>query len=126
MATSNQVLAQLGIQIKNEWIVFNKIDCAIDPVLTRHDAKSISNTFINATQMSAQSIIIKKIDDYVSQFKKTMTFVIPYNKMKIVDVLHRQATVLSTETNDNGITVHCQIGAVLAAKIMTELHEHPE
>lgn len=124
MATSNQVLDQLGIQIKNELVVFNKIDCATDPVLTRHDAKSISNTFINATQMSAQSTIIKKIDDYVSQFKKTMTFTIPYNKMKILDVLHRQATVLSTENNDEGITVHCQIGSVLAAKVMTELHEN--
>ncbi len=122
MSTSHDVLSQLNININNEIILFNKIDLAEDPTLTKHQCKEISNLFISATQKSTKSRLITIIEKNLTKFKTEMTFTIPYNKMSIYNILHEKSNILSTENTQDGIIIKCQINKILGAKIMTQLH----
>ena len=122
MSTSHNVLSQLDININNEIILFNKIDLAEDPVLTKHQCKDVSNLFISATQKSTKDRLITIIENNLTKFKTEMTFIIPYHKMSIYNLLHEKSNILSTENTQDGITIKCQINKILGAKIMTQLH----
>ena len=53
MNTLYEVLKKLNIKLKNEIIIFNKIDMATDPVLTKHDCKSVSPILFQPIKMKA-------------------------------------------------------------------------
>ncbi|MGA0241977.1 MAG: GTPase HflX [Candidatus Marinamargulisbacteria bacterium] len=122
MKTSHDVLQQLDIQLKNELIIFNKIDCAKDPVLTKHDCGEISTLFINAKQKDTRDVLIREIENNLHQFRTTMTFTIPFNKMSIYNILHKKSAILSTQNTQDGIIITCKINRILGSKIMSDLH----
>lgn len=121
MNTSHDVLKQIDIKIKNEVIVFNKIDLAIDPILTKYQCKEISNIFISALQKDNRNKLIEVIESNLEKFKTTMSFVIPFNKMEIYSLLHEKSHIISNEQLENGIKIKCEINKVLGAKIMNQL-----
>lgn len=123
MNTSYEVLNQLNIKIKNEQIIFNKIDLSIDPVITRHECKDLSKIFISANQPSSKSTIIRLIEEKIAQFKATMTFTIPFNRMNIYSLLHKKSRIITTEHLDTGIKIVCEINEILGTKIMAQLHK---
>ncbi len=126
MTTSHEVLKMLNIKLKNELIIFNKIDMANDPVLTKHDCKEISTFFISANQRKSQLKVLTLIEKNLMKFKSVMTFTIPFNKMNIHSLLHEKSRIIDTETLDNGIKITCEINEILGAKIMTELHKEQQ
>tara|TARA_A100001015_G_C15040198_1_gene739115 strand:+ start:3423 stop:4670 length:1248 start_codon:yes stop_codon:yes gene_type:complete len=123
MTTSHNVLKMLNITLKNELIIFNKIDMSIDTVLTKHDCKSVSPIFISANNKKHRTKVMTIIEENLNQFKTTMTFVIPFNKMNIYSILHEKSNIIRTENIDNGLKVVCEINEILGSKIMTQLHK---
>tara|TARA_Y100001935_G_C17308704_1_gene514174 strand:- start:2761 stop:4008 length:1248 start_codon:yes stop_codon:yes gene_type:complete len=123
MKTSHEVLNQLDIKIKNEQIIFNKIDLSKDPVLTKHECKDISPIFISAKQSSTKSTIIHLIEKKIAQFKAIMTFSIPFDRMNIYSLLHEKSRIITTEHLDSGIKIVCEINEILGTKIMAQLHK---
>ncbi len=121
MNTSHEVLNQINIKIKNELIIFNKIDLAIDPILTKYDCKKISDIFISALEPSNKEKLITIIEENLTKYKTTMTFTIPFNKMDIYSLLHEKSHILSTEQLESGIKINCEINKILGAKIMNQL-----
>ena len=124
MSTSQLVLKKLGVTLRNELIIFNKIDLASDPVLTKYECNEISNIFISANQTSCRSKILNLIETQLESFKTTMTFTIPFHKMNIHSILHEKSRILTTEQLDNAIKITCHINRILGSKIMAALTQH--
>ena len=122
MKTSHDVLNKMGISLTNEIIVFNKIDLANDPVLTKHKCSAVSTIFINATLDATKEKIQTLIEKNLNKFKTEMTFTIPFNKMHIYNLLHNKSQILNTENSEKGIKINCKINKIMGAKIMSELH----
>ena len=123
METSYDVLKKINITIKNEAIIFNKIDLCKDPVLTKHTCSDTSSFFVSATKESTKEKLITIIEKNLQQFKTKMTFNIPFNKMDIYSLLHKKSQILETEQIENGIKVTCEINTVIGSKIMSQLHK---
>lgn len=122
MTTSHEVLKKLNIELNNEIIIFNKIDQANDPILTKHECKHISPIFVSANQKGSRSKIMSIIEKNLTQFKSTMTFTIPYNKMNIYSLLHENSHIINIDHQNDGIKLTCEINKILGAKIMAEIH----
>ena len=122
MTTSRHVLKSLGVTMTNELIVFNKIDKANDPVLTKHACKDVSNVFISANQPKYRDYVLNLIETHLASFKTTMTFTIPFSKMNIHSMLHEKSQILSMEQSDSAIKITCNINRILGSKIMAELN----
>ena len=123
MTTSQDVLNMMGVRLKNELIIFNKIDMTHDPVVTKHKCKEISPIFISANQEKNKQKIIQIIEENLNQFKSEMTFIIPFDRMNIYSLLHEKSRIIETENLDNGIKIVCEINEILGTKIMSELHK---
>ncbi|MGC6367637.1 MAG: GTPase HflX [Candidatus Marinamargulisbacteria bacterium] len=122
MLTSHNVLKQMNITINNEIILFNKIDLAVDPVVTKHDCEQISNIFISAKNQTSKEKVMAIIEKNLNQFKTEMIFKIPFNKMQYYALLHKKSNVLSTENTETEVILKCKINKILGAKIMADLH----
>ena len=123
MNTSHEVLNQMNIKIKNEQIIFNKIDLTTDPVLTKHECKEVSTIFVSAIQKTSRNTLISIIEKNLSQFKSTMTFKIPFDRMNIYSILHEKSRIIHTEHLEDGIKIICEINEILGTKIMSDLHK---
>ena len=123
METSHSLLKQLNASIKKEIIIFNKIDNAKDPVLTKYDCNKISPYFISAIQENSKEILINIIKKEIQDFQTIMTFNIPFNKMDIHSMLHKKSQIIETEHLENSIKITCKINKVIGAQLMTKLHQ---
>ena len=112
----------MNITINNEIILFNKIDLAVDPVVTKHDCEQISNIFISAKNQTSKEKVMAIIEKNLNQFKTEMIFKIPFNKMQYYALLHKKSNVLSTENTETEVILKCKINKILGAKIMADLH----
>ena len=122
MKTSHQTLKQLDLNIKHELIIFNKIDLAKDPVLTKHQCKEISPYFVSAINENCSDYLLPIIEKRLSEFRTKMTFMIPFNKMSIHSILHKKGTIIKEEHLENGIKIYCEINRITGAKLMAQLH----
>ena len=125
MTTSHNILKQLNLSIKNEIIIFNKIDQTTDPIVTKHECKNISPFFISAIQPSCHDQLLTIIEQKLSEFRTTMTFDIPFSKMTIYSQLHKNAQILTEEHLETGIKITCNINKITGAKLMAKLHNTP-
>jgi GTPase len=123
MNTSHTVLNQMNAPIKKEIIIFNKIDLAKDPTLTKHQCKNVSNVFISAIQKSTKETLLAIIETALKKYKTRMTFNIPHSKLHLYSILHEKSTIISTEHLDTHIKIECDINEILGSRIMSELHK---
>ncbi len=123
MHTSYNVCRQIGIPIKNETIIFNKIDACVDPVITKYECETFSNYFISATNSNAKSMLINILQTKMNEFLKEMTFNIPFNKMDIYSTLRNHGRIIEESTSQIGIKIIVKINQTLGEKIMSQLHK---
>jgi GTP-binding protein HflX len=122
MNTSLLVLKQLNIEVTNEIIIFNKIDLAHDPVLTKHECSSVSSTFVSAKQPATKEKLMALIETHLKKLTTTMTFDVPHDKMEIYSKLYQKSRVIRITHLDNKIQMVCEINKILGTKLMNELH----
>jgi GTP-binding protein HflX len=122
MTTAYRVLDHLNITLPQEIVVFNKIDLAPDPVLTRHACKDVSTLFISATDPNSRDRIVQAILQKRPHTNQQMVYRIPYNRMRLYDMIHRNGQVVSVEHTPEAIILTCVIDAVIGAQLMAELH----
>lgn len=125
METSRNIMRQLNAPIQDEIIIFNKIDRAKDPVLTKIDCIKISPHFICAKHPSSRQALLSIINGKIATYQVVQTFRIPYNKMAIHSLIHQNSEIISTDHRDTYIEITCRIHPVIAAKLMHQLHECP-
>lgn len=116
--TSNKLLKELGSDNKETIYVFNKMDKVSNPTLLFSKVKKYPNhVFISARKKENLNELKKIIISFLDSFTKTMIFNVPYNKMDVVNLLHKYGKILE-ENYQESITIKVEINKVIGQKIM--------
>ena len=115
MKTVDGVIKQLGAEEIPRVIVYNKIDrCAETPYL---EAGSVQ---MSARTGQGEAELLQAIERVLGRGKHQLRLLIPYSDGAALDMLHREARVLSTEYVENGTLVE----AVMDDKTCGRLQEY--
>ena len=100
MKTVDQVIAQLGAQEIPRVIVYNKVDrCDILPYT------SADSVLLSAKTGQGEPELLAAIEKALGRGKHPMRLLIPYSDGAALDLLHREAQILSTEYAAEGTLV---------------------
>ena len=98
--TVDQVIAQLGAQEIPRVIVYNKVDrCDILPYT------SADSVLLSAKTGQGEPELLAAIEKALGRGKHPMRLLIPYSDGAVLDLLHREAQILSTEYAAEGTLV---------------------
>ena len=116
--TVNKILEDLSAAHIPILYIFNKADLISDIVELKIKLNEYQpQCFISASLNFGIESFFKEVSNLLSSFKKEHTFVIGYDRMDIVNILHEQSAVSSINYTDV-ITIKTLINHVLINKIM--------
>ncbi len=92
--TTMQVLGELGADIKQMLVVFNKIDKVVDPdalpALRRHFPDAV---FVSVQTGEGMNELVERISEFVARGTMTLELRLPASRSDLVARLHRDGTV---------------------------------
>ena len=100
-AVVEKLIAELGAQETPRIVVFNKIDKIPYDMMPRRTGA----IYASALNYIGLDDLIRAIIDTLNENKREATFLIPYSDGGVVDILHRDAKVKSTEFLGEGVKV---------------------
>lgn len=114
------VLKELGVNEKSMILVLNKIDKVPDEDFVRQVAK----TFDNAVCISAESRLniaelLNAIEQKLAHLSIFLDVHVPFNRMDLIDLAHRQGEVVSVEYLPDSIHIQAQVPVSIASKFET-------
>ncbi len=113
MATTHEVLQELGADEKRTITVFNKIDRCVE-IPIRHDAedqtKSVS---ISAVTGEGLDKLMEECEQQLLDRLTTMQLVIPFSRYDLISQLHDQGHVKEEQMEDDGVHLVANIPARL-------------
>ena len=116
--TTMDVLAELGAQDKRILTVFNKIDLLADDStvngLRRHFPEAI---FISTRTGAGLDGLLGRMADQLAGRIEHVELLLPPERGDLLNTLHRQGQVLSTEYLDTGTHVHATVPLKLVASL---------
>ncbi len=104
-----KLIAELGAQETPRIVVFNKIDKIPYDMMPRRTGA----IYASALNHIGLDDLIRAIIDTLNANKRETTFLIPYSDGGVVDILHRDAKVKSTEFLSEGVKVVAVVDAKL-------------
>ena len=108
-AVVEKLIAELGAQETPRIVVFNKIDKIPYDMMPRRTGA----IYASALNYIGLDDLIRAIIDTLNANKREATFLIPYSDGGVVDILHRDAKVKSTEFLGEGVKVVAVVDAKL-------------
>ena len=116
--TTLEVLAELGAGDKPTITVLNKIDRVTDPF----ELISLDKKFPGALHASAVTglgleELLKVCSQVLADRVQHIDYRIPQNRADLVSLLHRDAKVLSTESEGDDILVRAVVPAAIAGRL---------
>lgn len=124
--TVNELIAELGAKDTPQLYVFNKADTVKYPKTT---LKAVENyqpqVWISAKDKHNIDALLNEIQHILAKYRREMTFYIPYNRMDIVNLLHKHGRILE-EHYENEITIKVDINIIIGEKITGALHKAKE
>lgn len=112
------VIRELGAEATPCITVFNKCDLVSDRSLFEYDPDSVC---ISAKTGEGFDDLKQKICISLSLGARRTELLIPYSKSYLLDLIHREAKVLSTEYQNDGIAVCAELSDRTYGKIIHEL-----
>ena len=121
-ATAQALLTELGADKIPQITVFNKLDQMdhFDPTLPEVTALAPC-CFISARSGQRMESLIGEIDQFMKARRQVMRFLIPYNRMDIVHMLHEYGDVRRIEYEAE-MKIEVEINVVTGEKIMGALY----
>lgn len=119
IATSTQILKELGAERLPQLFVFNKMD----RLKNLTDTKALLVPYKPYVLISARDainidLLLKNIDRLLSQFKKRMRLQVPYARMDILNLLYKYGQVLHISYEQDNIVVDIKINRIIGQKII--------
>ncbi len=120
------VLRELGAEEKETITVLNKVDAAE----RQPDSYQMGQLANPITLSALHGIHLEELRELMSELiqrtRVRTTFDVPYEKMDVLDELHREAEVLSEKYTDHGVRVEVSINESLARRTSSRLGQVPD
>ncbi len=97
-----ETLNELGCEEKPIITVFNKIDKEEAVFPLPKDPRALTSQSISAKKQMGISELLEKVEDTVKSFKKRVEVLIPYDKGSMVNFIHGNCEIVSSENTDEG------------------------
>ena len=115
-----EVLKQLQSVERPTITILNKIDLVADKTWIRNLEEDFPNTVtISALNKENINELIEKITNELSSSTTLFKAIIPFNRMDLVDLIHREGQVKSKQFTPEGINIHAILPSITASKIMS-------
>ena len=115
-----EVLKQLQSVEKPTITILNKIDLVADKTWIRNLEEDFPNTVtISALNKENINELIEKITNELSSSTTLFKAIIPFNRMDLVDLIHREGQVKSKQFTPEGINIRAILPSITASKIMS-------
>ncbi len=102
---TEKLISELGAGGLPVLYVFNKCDIGIRDVSPSSDGAKRERVFISAKTGEGLSELSEKLEKLAHGGKKQLTFVFPHSDISKKNILYKNATVLSEEYGEEGVTV---------------------
>ncbi len=112
-----EVLADVNAERVPELLVVNKIDAAEQETLLRLKHAWPDAIFVSARTGTGLDELQEAIEKNLPRPAVEVTVVIPYDKGRLVDRIHRTGEVLESDHIDEGTQVRARVDAELAAEL---------
>jgi GTPase len=122
--TANNLLKELHPDEIPQIYVFNKIDAVSD---IKHVLNSIEQfqpqIHISAKKNTNITQLLKAIETMIVKQCKIFNYQIPYSRMDIVNLIHKNANRIITENYENNISIKAELNTIIGEKIMGHLYK---
>ncbi len=108
----DSLIRQLGAETTPCLRVFNKCDAYMGILPHGDDVVCIS-----AKSGEGADVLVKKLSEMLDKGKKRVSLKIPYAKSSLVDMLNREAAVMSCEYTDDGIEIEATVPPQIFGKV---------
>ena len=120
--TSQDIISSLNASEKPVLYIFNKWDQVTKPNQTKKAFSDFyPNIFISAKHDIDMTTFQDSLKDLLAPFEKTLTFFVPYNRMDIINLLHRFGRVENVIYEEK-IEIKVTINEIIADKIVSQLY----
>jgi GTP-binding protein HflX len=111
-AVTDALIEELGAGQTPRLRVYNKCDLfAGDPP---HDREAV---FVSAKTGEGMDDLLGALSDLLVRGRRRVKLILPYDRGALLELLHREAAVLSTEYAENGVAVEAVIGPELWGRV---------
>ncbi len=112
------VLKELGAESKPTITALNKIDLVTDEYHVNRVCKSINDCIaISALKGEGLDELVNMVKDKFSKLLKTVTVLIPYKDMNLVNLIYDEGNILQRRDTQEGVHVKAQVSARLKEKL---------
>ncbi len=106
------LIIQLGAEKTPCIRVYNKCD-----ICTGELPRDRNGVFVSARTGEGTDTLTAAVRDKLAEGKRTLKLKIPYDRSGVLDLLHREAAVLSTEYASDGVVVHALVKPELTGRV---------
>lgn len=122
----HKVLKELGVKGKPLICALNKIDKLDSPQKIHRLLKDFENSVaISAVKREGFSELIDKISAVLSHFLVDITWVVPLEKMRLIDLLYREGRIFRKEFRNNQLYVEARVPLRIKRIVEKELRNFP-
>lgn len=119
IATTTEVLREIGASAQHQVMVFNKIDLVTEPYLiSRFKRQYPGAFFISVHNEEGIDELLTEMAEILAEKMTTLSLRIPQNRYDVVANLHRECNVLSETYEDD----HVLVDAVIPLTIVHDFH----
>ena len=127
IATTIQVLSEIGAQDVPRILVLNKIDLAEPDVVHSFLARYSGSLAVSAKTGEGLDALIEAIQESLTKGMKTYTLRIPHADYWVVSLVMREGTVLDEHSDDTCTWLRCRVPQRMESKILQYIAaEYPE
>jgi len=115
-----EVLEELQSKDKPIITILNKIDLLPDRSWLQKLKSDFSNS-VTISALNSENIdeLIEKITTELSALTTSLKIIIPFKRMDLVDLIHREGQIQSKEFTAEGIKIQATLPSITASKIMS-------
>jgi GTP-binding protein HflX len=117
LAAVREVLAEIGASQVPELVVINKIDAADPLVVTRIRAAEPHSVMVSARTGEGIAEVLAAVEADLPRPAVEVTVLLPYSRGDLVNRIHENGEVLSTEHTGDGTVVHARVNPDLAGEL---------
>jgi GTP-binding protein HflX len=116
--TTNEVLKELGADMKRTLTIFNKVDLIDSQIkLTRLRSLVPDALFISVKSKEGISKLKSEIEQILEEELSSTELNIPFDRYDIIDLIHRTSHIIEEEYNDDTVNIKASIPATIHGQI---------
>jgi GTP-binding protein HflX len=118
VAVTDALIEELGAGQTPRLRVYNKCDRFEGELPRDRDA-----VFVSAKTGEGKDELLRALSDLLARGRRRVKLLLPYDRGALLELLHREAAVLSTEYAEEGVAVEAVIGPALWRRVRSYVRE---